>query len=150
MSEWFADPSSPGLSTLAFTCTMCGNCCTGPDGYVIVTDDEIEALAARLRVPRGEFVLRFTRATSRGRSLADRPTRFGNDCVFLDRQSIPGKALCAVYGDRPAQCRTWPFWPRNLASPEAWRAAGAICPGLNRGDPRPLVQVRVLRDAVDP
>jgi hypothetical protein len=28
----------PGTIGLRFKCTMCGNCCTGPEGYVLVTD----------------------------------------------------------------------------------------------------------------
>eukprot|EP00961_Rhodomonas_salina_P046921 629705-Rhodomonas_salina.2 len=31
---------------------------------------------------------------------------------------MKGKAICSLYEARPKQCRTWPFWPENLASPE--------------------------------
>jgi hypothetical protein len=31
---------------LRFTCTGCGDCCTGAPGYVWVNKEEIEALAA--------------------------------------------------------------------------------------------------------
>ena len=36
---------------LRFTCTRCGNCCTGAPGYVWVTPAELEALAAHLGEP---------------------------------------------------------------------------------------------------
>jgi Fe-S-cluster containining protein len=40
---------------------------------------------------------------------------------------------CAIYSVRPSQCRSWPFWPENLSSPEAWNKAARKCPGINRG-----------------
>src|SRR5260370_17938696 len=39
MSEpWYKDG-------LRFTCTMCGDCCTGEPGYVWVDDDDLAAIA---------------------------------------------------------------------------------------------------------
>jgi len=34
---------------------------------------------------------------------------------------------------RPTQCRTYPFWPENVKSADAWHALEPDCPGLNRG-----------------
>lgn len=149
--EWWETGGAPGAApqALAFTCTQCGNCCSGPEGFVVVSDEETAALAGRLGLAVGEFVFRYTRATSRGRSLRDVPTRYGLDCVFLDRRSSPGRAMCSVYEVRPAQCRTWPYWRSTLASPEAWARAKAICPGIGQGQPPTLHQVRVCRDEVD-
>ena len=69
-NEWFDTPRqgepAPGLR---FRCTMCGNCCTGPEGYVLVSDDEASALAARLGVTTQAFLDAYTRPTSAGRSL---------------------------------------------------------------------------------
>ena len=53
------------------------------------------------------------------------------DCVFL-RQTKQGRG-CAIYEVRPAQCRSWPFWERNLAGPDTWNSTGRKCPGINRG-----------------
>jgi Fe-S-cluster containining protein len=53
------------------------------------------------------------------------------DCIFL--RSFGGTRQCAIYSVRPAQCRSWPFWPENLSSPEAWNRAALRCPGINRG-----------------
>ena len=143
MPEWFDE-----VGGLQFTCTMCGNCCTGPAGYVLVTDDEIAALAARLGLSANAFRDRFTRDTHVGRSLNETRTAHGLDCVFLDRTSKPGKAVCGVYEDRPAQCRTWPFWESNLKSAKTWRVAGRTCPGLNTGRLYPPQEIRILRDRV--
>ena len=40
---------------------------------------------------------------------------------------------CTVYQSRPLQCRTFPFWPEHVASPEAWERLAGSCPGVNRG-----------------
>lgn len=148
--EWFAhegpDGSPPGL---AFACTQCGNCCTGSEGFVLVSDAEADALAARLSLSRAEFLDRYTHDTIKGRSLVERLTPHGHDCVFLDRGTIPGKAVCSVYEHRPTQCRTWPFWNSTLASRHAWERAARTCPGINTGQRRSPQQIRVLRDQID-
>ncbi len=150
MSEWFdeEDPARIGHAGergLRFSCTMCGNCCTGPPGYVLVSDDEIRALAKRLGMRAQDFRDRYTHWTSRGISLTERETEFGFDCVFLDRTSVPGRAVCGVYEDRPMQCRTWPFWPENLRSREAWRRAARTCPGIDQGTLVPVEEIRIRR-----
>lgn len=153
-AEWFdrprPRPDGRGREVgLRFGCTMCGNCCTGPEGYVLYTEDEGRKLAARLGVSDEQFVRDYTKETFLGRSLKERPTPWGLDCVFLDRQSVPGKAVCGVYEDRPAQCRTWPFWPSLLRSEQTWKTAKRTCPGLDRGKLIPPEQIRILRATVE-
>lgn len=132
---------------LRFRCTMCGNCCTGVPGTVQLDDGELRALADRVGVSEAEFVERYTKPMDGGgRSLTERLTAFGYDCVFLDRTTIPGKAVCGVYEDRPLQCKTWPFWKRNLADERSWDRAGATCPGMNTGPLTPSKRVRLTRD----
>lgn len=148
-AEWFDRPDPrTGERGLRFGCTMCGNCCTGPEGYVLVDDDEAAALAARLGMTVQTFLDSHTHETFAGRSLTERVTPFGHDCVFLDRATIPGRAICAVYEDRPGQCRTWPFWPSIVASERAWGRTKRICPGMDHGALVTVEQVRILRDTV--
>ena len=139
--EWFdqtgprdnfrdAEDSDEGLR---FDCTLCGGCCTGQEGFVNFTDDEAKAMADDLGIPLDKFLKKYTHNTPAGPSLTERKTKFGYDCVFLDRKTIPGKAVCGVYKSRPVQCRTWPFWETNLSSEHAWRGAAAGCPGIDRG-----------------
>jgi uncharacterized protein len=166
--EWFAQPGERASANhsrdgtgLRFSCTLCGNCCSGPEGYVIVSDDEIAALAKRFAISFDECRSRFTREeTVRGkaeRSLIETPTPAHGgepahtpnstfDCIFLDRTRIPGKAVCGVYEDRPEQCRTWPFWPSVLRSESSWTSAKRVCPGIDTGPIRGLVQIRIDRD----
>lgn len=148
---WFDEPDPTGTTDtgevgLRFTCTMCGNCCTGAPGYVLYTDEEARAMADELGVPLGEFTAKYTHEDLHGRSLNEVETRFGFDCVFLDRETQPGKALCRVYRSRPAQCRTWPFWSDNLKSKHHWNRASSTCPGLNKGELHPPKVVRLRLD----
>ncbi|MEO1716003.1 MAG: YkgJ family cysteine cluster protein [Planctomycetota bacterium] len=135
---------------LRFECTQCGGCCTGPSGYVKFTDDEAQAMAAKLGISIGEFMRSYTHETPMGRSLTERVTDFGYDCVFLDRDTLPGKAICGLYDARPAQCRTWPFWKSNLSSEHAWRRAAMECPGIDRGSKTTHPdEIRRQRDIVE-
>jgi Fe-S-cluster containining protein len=111
---------------LAFTCTMCGNCCTGAPGYIWVSEVEIDALADRLGMGRAAFRGKYTRTVKgRGVTLIEKAN---NDCAFFER----GRG-CTVYEDRPKQCRTWPFWRPLLADRAAWNESAKGCPGMNRG-----------------
>lgn len=152
--EWFETPDPTGLTAtgergLRFACTMCGSCCTGPSGFVLFTDDEAEAMAAKVGVSREVFWERYTRDTVLGRSLAEKPSDFGNDCVFLDREAIPGKAVCSLYEARPTQCRTWPYWKSNLLSRAHWERAARGCPGMNKGPLTEPAAIRLTRDRLD-
>lgn len=137
--EWYANG-------LRFECTLCGACCTGSPGYVRVSDEESEAIAKRLGISLKEFYAKYTRATSEGRSLTEHKTVHGWDCVFLDRESMPGKAVCSLYEDRPLQCRTFPWWPENIRTPGAWARTGKHCEGVGRGRLVPIEEIRIDRD----
>ena len=117
-ARWYA-------SGLCFACTRCGNCCVGA-GSVRVSDAEIARLARRLELGEPEFRAIYTR-TLRGGDVSLRETR-SRACVFHR-----GTDGCAVYEDRPRQCRTWPFWRAVVHSPERWAEEAQGCPGMNRG-----------------
>lgn len=139
--EWYA-------AGLRFQCSQCGNCCTGGPGAVWYAPDEAPAMAAILGLDVAAFEARYTRTIGARRSLNERKTRSGFDCVFLDR-SEAGRASCLLYEARPMQCRTWPFWPENLTSPEAWRDAKrrTPCAGMGVGTLVPIEAIRIQRDA---
>jgi len=112
---------------------------------VSFTLEEAQALAARMGVTLERFMHEYTHDTPAGPSLREVQGEFGLDCVFLDRTTMPGKALCGVYQDRPSQCRTWPFWDGNLRSEADWKRAGRTCPGLNNGTQYTPLQIRLIR-----
>ena len=76
-SVWYSDG-------LAFTCSQCGNCCTGPPGYVWISREEIGRLAEFLKLPAEEVIQRFCRRFGDRLSLKERKTLQGQyDCIFL-------------------------------------------------------------------
>jgi uncharacterized protein len=111
---------------LRFRCTRCGNCCTGAPGFVWVDDAEIAAIA-QFRNQSVEEVIGFYTRRARGQlSLRERAN---GDCVFYEK----GEG-CTIYPVRPRQCRTWPFWKSNIATPEAWQRTCEVCPGSGHGE----------------
>lgn len=133
------------VAGLAFECTGCGRCCAGPEeGYVWATDEEIQRIARFLGLSESATRSRYVRKVGRRRSLKE--NKANNDCIFLSDPQDGGRK-CAIYPVRPVQCRTWPFWPANLRSSEAWGYAALRCPGINRGDIHPLEEIEHKRDA---
>ena len=121
-------PPSPWFHNgLRFTCTACGDCCTGAPGYVWVNKQEIAQLTAALglRDP-AQFERLYVRQVGVRKSLKELPNY---DCVLLDAKT----RQCRAYAARPRQCRTWPFWDSNLRTHEAWERTCAVCPGSGRG-----------------
>jgi len=154
---WYDRPDPTGLTDsgevgLRFRCTQCGNCCTGAPGYVRFEPHEARAMAHELGIDERTFRERYAHETHGGVSLREVETRHGFDCVLLDRESEPGKALCRVYQSRPSQCRTWPFWPENVRTKQAWLRAARECPGMNSGPLAPpgAIRLTVSATAGDP
>lgn len=115
---------------LQFECLHCGRCCAGPEqGYIWLSRPEIRLIADFLKMPAKELKQKFLRRVGFRMTIIEDPhTR---DCVFL-RRTNEGRG-CAIYDVRPAQCRSWPFWPINLASSDAWNSTGTKCLGINKG-----------------
>lgn len=126
---WYADG-------LRFQCSQCGDCCTGAPGYVWVNKAEIEGLAEELGMTVEAFERDYVRKIGIRKSLKE----FRNgDCVLFDADT----RKCTVYGARPRQCKTWPFWDSNLKSKQAWQATCEVCPGSGVG---PLVQLESIEE----
>ena len=126
---------------LRFTCSQCGDCCTGAPGHVWVNADEIEALAATVGLDAEAFEDKYVRRVGMRKSLIEFPN---GDCVFFDSNT----RKCAVYGARPRQCRTWPFWSSNLKTPEDWAHTCKVCPGSGQGQLHTLEQIEAQRVVV--
>jgi hypothetical protein len=127
---------------LQFTCTQCGDCCTGAPGVVWVNEEEIRQIAEHLGTSVGALRLEHTRLVGKQVSLKE----FANgDCTFLH----PETRKCTVYPVRPRQCRTWPFWNSNLESPETWRDVQRVCPGAGKGDFVSLDEIKARASVID-
>ncbi len=124
---------------LRFGCTQCGKCCTGEPGYVWLDEADIENLSTELKLSRQEFLKRYTRFVDDHYALLEMPRTF--DCIFLE-----GKQ-CRVYKARPKQCGTFPFWPENLATKEAWEGTAKRCEGINSD--APLVSLKRIKQVLE-
>src|SRR5690242_13583980 len=109
---WYADG-------LTFTCTQCGNCCTGGPGFVWISSVEIDRLAEHLKLPRKTVLEKYCRKIGNRISLKEFRSAAGlYDCVFLKEIPVQTKdkskvkqtrRICEIYPVRPLQCRTFPF-----------------------------------------
>jgi hypothetical protein len=128
---------------LHFECVGCGNCCAGPEeGDIWISAAEIELLAKHLGMPETEVCKRFIKRAGFGAGIME--DNRTHDCVFL--QTGPdGKRGCAIYPVRPNQCRTWPFWNRNLNSPRDWDRVVQRCPGIDHGPEWSFERIEKLR-----
>lgn len=127
---------------LHFQCTECGKCCTGSPGFVWVTEEEIQAMAASLNISSELFKRKYIRRRDNRYALVEKKVGENQfDCIFLKDKK------CEVYQNRPKQCRTYPWWKENLTTEESWRLAAEQCEGIC--DKAPLVPysqiVQILR-----
>jgi hypothetical protein len=127
---------------LRFTCTACGNCCTGAPGYVWVNQEEISALAEIVGVQDAdEFERLYVRKIFMRKSLRE----YSNgDCVFFNGQT----RRCKVYEARPRQCRSWPFWNSNVRTPQSWARTCEVCPGSGNGRLYSLGEIESTRNVI--
>lgn len=120
---------------LKFECTQCGDCCSNPQGIVLVSERERVRLANRMKLPLAEFDRLCTWSyDEKFRTLKTTP----QGCILFD----PNTRLCTVYRDHPLQCRTYPFWVGTCGSQEAWEKTSKKCPGCNRGNFIPLDKIK--------
>lgn len=102
-------------------------------------------MARALGLTTAEFLERYTRRVGARRSLKEVKIDGRFDCVFLDRASRPGKAICTIYEARPSQCKTWPWWPEVVETPEAWAETKrrTPCPGMGAGRVHTFVEITI-------
>ena len=132
---------------LRFDCTRCQRCCRIDPGVVLLSQNDLDQLAAYLDLPEREVRERHCRTVDMGGitqlSLREQDNY---DCVFWDEGG------CSVYPARPLQCRSFPFWPAQLADQESWRAAGEECPGIGVGPLHSAIEIGywLTRRAAEP
>ena len=106
-----------------------------------MTRPEIELIAEHLQMTPGELRHKYLHRVGLRTTIIEH--RVTKDCIFL--RQVGEKKLCAIYPVRPNQCRTWPFWPENLSSPNAWNEAARRCPGINRGRRYSFEEIEKIR-----
>ncbi|MCD6246310.1 YkgJ family cysteine cluster protein [candidate division WOR-3 bacterium] len=124
------------ISNVKFQCVEeCHKCCSGSPGIILVTEEEIETISDFLSIEKTEFIKTYIRIIKnyysvnfgfidRAYSLKENAE---NDCIFLKN------GRCSIYPARPAQCKTYPFWPSIVSSQSSWKSEKTFCPGIGRG-----------------
>ncbi len=125
--KWYSDG-------IQFECQGSGQCCVshGEYGFVYVTLKDRRAMAKLRGLTTRAFTKEFCTKEEGVFRLLD-----GADhaCVFLKNKR------CTIYSARPAQCKTWPFWPETM-KPKAWaRDVAAFCPGVGKGRVWPQAEI---------
>ena len=100
-----------------------------------LSEAELIKMAERLMLEVDRFVDSYIERVEGRWALREDPQR--GDCCFLE------EGQCAVYHARPRQCRTFPWWPTTLESPERWIEAQRLCEGIEHPD-APLVNVEEI------
>ncbi len=125
-----------------FGCTRCGNCCMEP-GYVFMSVDEMNAIAAALELSLSAFKTKYDIEWDAGASSWTIDATDGNGCPLLD----PNRG-CTVNDVKPNQCRTFPFWDEMLDDQAEWESAKRFCPGLDAEGGRRYssAEIRAIRN----
>ena len=88
-------------------CDTCeGRCCTGESGYIYVTKTEIEKIALLLEMDVKEFINGYLFKKNYKYSIKEKKNADSYECIFYDSKTNG----CTIYGARPLQCKTFPFW----------------------------------------
>lgn len=122
-------------ANLRFHCTGCGKCCYGDPNthYIAISDREAVSIQRYLKISRETFFDTYTEVLPwRGRGIQLRPD---GACPFL----FEGK--CQIYQQRPAQCKTYPFWPEVVNTRNDWLSEAYRCEGINQGEIIPLEKI---------
>lgn len=108
---------------IRFFCQQCGHCCTGDPGLIRVTEKEINLIAQFLKIEIQQFMNQYIRPIESGFTICEDDK---GSCLFYQKG-------CTIYSARPEQCKTFPFWFKNIRSSEQWKKISQICPGIGSG-----------------
>lgn len=113
---------------LRWACTRCSHCCRHEEGYVFLSQNDLELLASYHKMPKEHFILTFCRRikAAPGLEYLSLKETSNRDCFFW-------KEGCSVYEARPLQCRSFPFWEGFLRGTETWKSISEYCPGIGSG-----------------
>lgn len=109
---------------LRFECVQgCTKCCVVA-GRVLCPTSEYDQIAEAFGITRAELLEKYV-------------DDFGS--VGLMKYDAPDHPICltetgcSIHEGKPTPCKTFPFWPQVLASPESWGFIKEKCPGIGKG-----------------
>ena len=122
------------MTGVRFECQPgCTNCCE-QQGFVYLTEDDLDRIAKYVGMTAREFERRYVYRTKNLRRL--RVPRH-QQCHFLRDGG------CSIHAVKPVQCRLFPFWPELVDDKREWKKTAAWCPGIGKGE---LVQIETARE----
>jgi len=125
-------------SGLRFSCQAnCAACCKIP-GRVEISEDDAARMALILDCTVTEFLQQYTRREKNQLLLLERED---SACVMLD-----ASGACLVHPVRPAQCRSYPFWPEILLNDLTWMLEKNMCPGIDEGRWYSAEEIEAIRE----
>ena len=117
------------MSAMRFECQPGCTACCEQQGFVYLTENDVERISAFLKLKPAEFERRYLYRTKHLRRL--RVPR-ASQCYFLREGG------CSIHPVKPVQCRTFPYWPELVESRKEWHKTASYCPGIGKGE---LVQI---------
>ncbi len=90
-----------------------------------MSTDDVKALAEHKGLTVDEFGRKYLIRCGTRLSLGENSR---GHCVMLGEDN-----RCSVYDIRPRQCRSFPFWRRNVKTRENWEELTDLSPGINKG-----------------
>lgn len=108
-----------------FKCTGCGKCCQ-IEGEVLLTTEEFTDLVMNLNMPTKVAIDLYVEKEISG--WVTLKSKLGKDkinqCIFLDNEG----RYCTIYGQRPLQCQTYPYWTPLLMNVNKWKDERVVPP----------------------
>ena len=124
--------------TLQFECQRgCTKCCE-VQGYVYITEDDLQRIAKYLRMAAADFEAQYVFRTKH--LLRLRKPGGGKTCGFLKDGG------CSIHAVKPVQCKVYPFWPEMVEDRDVWNDEATRCPGIGKG---PLIQIGDAMEKAD-
>ncbi len=114
------------LNDFDFACQRCSKCCRHTPGTVYLTENDVELLITHLNIPFERFKQECCNVLiQNGKDLLVLKEKRNYDCIFWSDG-------CIVYDSRPAQCRSFPFWPEIVEMPDVRKEEMKRCPGIGK------------------
>jgi hypothetical protein len=114
---------------LRFTCLRCSKCCRESPGYVFLSKKDLHLVSKACKKNVDEVIEKYCKIVHFNQitrlSLIE---KVNFDCIFWEANG------CAIYANRPLQCRSFPFWSANLESDQTWENVKLSCPGTGQGE----------------